>query len=212
MSLAEKISKEIETPEGKAKISKWVVEYIEKENVKSENIKVIMSNTNYLEWLCKFTQDKEGFSNDDWLYFPELIKDSDKENVEKLCLFYEGIDKYARQNHIYPTQCEFGNFYKIRLNEIGFEIGILIGQGTVFFCNKVSAEKEEEFIDFNDIMTGKKQEQLDQINANLVSLSNMVVTAYESGVPIEAITYTLENTIKEITSQKENKPNSLTKK
>lgn len=212
MSLAEKISKEIETPEGKAKISKWVAEYIEKENVKSENIKVIMSNTNYLEWLCKFTQDKEGFSNDDWLYFPELIKDSDKENVEKLCLFYEGIDKYARQNHIYPTQCEFGNFYKIRLNEIGFEIGILIGQGTVFFCNKVSVEKEEEFIDFNDIMTGKKQEQLDQINANLVSLSNMIVTAYESGVPIEAITYTLENTIKEITSQKGNKPNSLTKK
>ena len=33
----------------------------------------------------------------------------------------------------------------------------------------------------------------------------MVVTAYESGVPIEAITNTLSNTINEITSKKDGK-------
>ncbi len=212
MDAAERILKEIETPEGQKKLSKWVEEYIEGEKIKNENIKVMMSNTNYLDWLCKFTQDKEGFSDDDWLYFPEQIKDADKENVEKLWLFYEGIDKYAESNYIYPFQCEFGNFYKIRLNEKGFKIGTLIGQGTVFFCKKIAVKNEQEFIDFNDIINGKKREKVDQIRTSLDSLSNMVLTAYESGVPIEAITYTLENTIKEIIFPKENKSKSLIKK
>ncbi len=212
MSAEEKILKNLETPEGESTMNKFIKEYIEKENVKSEKIKILMSNTNYLEWLNQFTQDKEGFSDNDWLYFPEQISDSDKENVEKLCLFYEGINGYADSNHIYPLQSYFGNFYRIRLDKIGFEIGILIGQETVFFCNKVAVENEQEFIDFNDIMTGKKQEQVDKINANLESLSNMALTAYESGVPIESITYTLENTINKIISKRKNKSKTLTKK
>ena len=40
----------------------------------------------------------------------------------------------------------------------------------------------------------------------------MVTTAYESGVPIEAIVSTLDNTIKEITSKKEDKPKTLVRK
>ena len=67
-------------------------------------------------------------------------------------------------------------------------------------------------IDFNDIIIGKKQDNVDQINATLDSLSNMVITAYESGVPIEAIVSTLDNTIKEITSKKEDKPKTLVRK
>ena len=156
MDAAERILKEIETPEGQKKLSKWVEEYIEGEKIKNENIKVMMSNTNYLDWLCKFTQD--------------------------------------------------------RLNEKGFKIGTLIGQGTVFFCKKIAVKNEQEFIDFNDIINGKKREKVDQIRTSLDSLSNMVLTAYESGVPIEAITYTLENTIKEIIFPKENKSKSLIKK
>ena len=126
--------------------------------------------------------------------------------------FYEGIDKYARSNHIYPSQCEFGNFYKVRLNEIGFKIGISFIQGTKFFCKKVPVESEKEFIDFNDIMTDKNQEQIDLINASLDSLSNMILTIYESGVPIELIAYIVENTIKEITYQKKYNVKSLIKK
>lgn len=208
----EEMLKDLETPEAEAEMNEFIESRLKKEKVKSGEIKILMSNANYLEWLNQFTQDKKGFFDDHWLYLPEQINDSDKENVEKLCLFYEGINGYARLNHIYPLQCDFGNFYRIRLDKIGFEIGILIGQGTVFFCNKVAVENEQEFIDFNDIMTGKKQEQVDKINANLESLSNMVLTAYESGAPIEAITYTLENQINEIISKSQNKSKTLTKK
>ena len=129
-----------------------------------------------------------------------------------LHLFYDGIDKYAGENHIYPTPCDFGNFYRVKLNDFGFEIGILVGQGTAFFFNKASLEDDKEFIDFNDIMIGKKQNNVDQINVTLDSLSSMVIDAYENGVPIEAIVSTLDNTIKGIASKKEDKTKTLVKK
>ena len=62
------------------------------------------------------------------------------------------------------------------------------------------------------LLLEKKQDNVDQINATLDSLSNMVITAYESGVPIEAIVSTLDNTIKGITSKKEDKPKTLVRK
>lgn len=212
MDAATKILKEMKTPKGKAKIKKWVDNYIEEEKVKNEKINTLMSNTSYLDWLINFTKDKNRFCDNDWLYFPERINDTDKENVGHLSLFYIGIKKYANENYIYPIPCKFGNYYRIRLNEVGFEIGILIGQGTVFFFKKVSIENEQEFIDFNDIMVDNKQERVDQINASLEALSNMVLTTYESGVPIESIVETLENTIKEITSPKEGNSKALIKK
>ena len=212
MNAAEKILKDMETPEGQERMKKWAEKYIAEQRENDLKIKNMMSNTTYIEWLKQFTQDKEGFSDDDWLYFPEKISESDKKNVEILHLFYNGIGRYAEKNHIYPTPCDFGNFYRVKLNGFGFEIGILVGQGTVFFFNKVSLEDDKEFIDFNDIMTEKKQDNVDQINTTLESLSNMVVTAYESGVPIEAIINTLDNTIKGITSKKEDKPKTLVRK
>ncbi len=212
MDAATKILKEMKTPKEKAKIKKWFDNYIEEKKVKNEKINSLMSNTSYLDWLSNFTKDKNRFCDNDWLYFPERINDTDKENVGNLSLFYLGIKKYANENYIYPIPCKFGNYYKIILNEVGFEIGILIGQGTVFFCKKVSIDNEQEFIDFNDIMVGNKQERVDQINASLEALSNMVLTTYESGVPIESIVETLENTIKEITSPKEDNSKSLVRK
>lgn len=209
MNAADKILKDIKTLEGKAKMDKWIEKYITEQKVKEKKIKDMMSNTAYIEWLNEFTQDKDGFSDDDWLYFPEKISEFDRKNVEKLCLFYEGIDNYSQQNHIYPTPCEFGNFYRVKLNGFGFEIGILVGQGTIFFFNKVSLKGDKEFIDFNDIMIEKKQDNVDQINATLDSLSSMILTSYESGVPIEAIVSTLDNTIEDITSKKEDKPKTL---
>lgn len=157
------IIKDLET---KVDTDKLINDYAEREKVKHNKIVSLISNTNYFEWLNQFTQDKEVFYSDDWLYTPELIKDSDKENVDKLCFFYKGIDDYATQKNIYPLQCEFGNFYKIRLDAIGFEIGVLIGQGTVFFCEKVAVENEQEFIDFNDIMKNQIQSKKKQLTKN----------------------------------------------
>lgn len=201
------ILKDLQTPEGKAILEKCVEEYIAKIKVRNKKIKSMMSNTEYLEWLDEFTKDKNRFCDDAWLYCPEKISDSDRENVEKLCLFYEGIKEYAIENYIYPTSCDFGEYYKVKLNDFCFKIGILFRQ-TVFFFDKTLIENEKELIDFKDVMIGKKQDNVDKINATLKSLSSEVMAAYESGVPIKAIVDTLENIIEEI-SKKKDKPKTL---
>ena len=76
-----------------------------------------MSNIDYIKWLYQFTQVRDSFSSEDCLYFPDRINESDRKNVDQLDLFYEGISRYANKNYIYPTPCDFGNFYKIKLND-----------------------------------------------------------------------------------------------
>ena len=67
---------------------------------------------------------------------------------------------------------------------------------------KIILEEDKDFIDFNDIMTLKKQDNVDKINTILDSLSSMVIATYESVVPIDAIVNKFDNTIEEITSKK----------
>lgn len=152
MNAAEKILKELKSPAGKVKMDELVDKFIAKEKQKNKEIKNMLSSTDYINWLHDFSKDKNGFSDDDWLYFPEKLSESDREKVGKLYLLYEGIDRYAEENHISPEPCKFGNYYGVKLNDFSFEIGVLIGQGTVSFFNKVPLEDDREFIDFNDIM------------------------------------------------------------
>lgn len=198
MDVISKILEEMDTPEGQKKISKWVEEYVEKEKIIDNKIKEMLSNTDYLKWLDNFTIAHQNFSDDEWLYFPIEISMNDKEQVEKLHLMYRGIDKYASKNYIYPIPCDFGNFYKIKSDNIGYEIGILNGQGTLFFCNRVEIENEKEFIDFNDIMNNKKSDNVSMIEDNLNKLSNMIISLHQSGVSLYAIETTFKSTLDEI--------------
>lgn len=198
MSCAEKILKEINTPEGKEKIKKWAEEYFAKENAKNIKMEEMLSNTDYINWLNKFTIEHSSFTDDDWLYFPEKISKEDLEKVNNLHLVYRGIEKYANENYIYPTNCDFGNFYKIKLENTGFEIGILFGQGTLFFCNRVQIENKKDFIDFDDILNNKTNDNLTTIKNKLNELSNFISSLYKSDVPLEAIVNTLDNTLNEI--------------
>ena len=100
--------------------SSFIEEYFVKIKEENEKIEKMMSNIDYIKWLYQFTQEIDAFSSETLLYCPEKLSASDRKNADQLDLFYEGIKKYANQNYIYPTPCEFGNFYKIRLNEIGF--------------------------------------------------------------------------------------------
>ena len=104
----------------------------------------------------------------------------------------------------HPTSCNFGNFYNIKLENIGFEIGILGRQGTLFFCNRVSIENQKDFIDFNDILNNKNVNvNATAIENKLNELSNLITSLYKSGIPLKAIKSILNNTLKEISSQTE---------
>ncbi len=161
----------------------------------------MMTNTDYIEWLIKFTQERGFFSDDQWAYSEEKISDEDKENVESLGLFYEGIDRYASKNFMYPIEKDFGGYYKVKIGDCGFKIGIFCGQGGFTFCERIPVEKEEDFIDFYDIINNKKQDNYDYICNTLKLLSNIIIEAHEAGVPTKAIHDTCNATIKEISNK-----------
>ena len=126
----------------------------------------LVSNNKYFEWLRDFTEDKNGFSDQDWLYFPEELSKSDRDNVGKLSLFYDCVEDYANQYHISPIKCEFGKFYTIKLDDCGLQIGILEGQGVETFCQKIQIEKDNDFIDFNDIINSYKERIANKSNTS----------------------------------------------
>ena len=193
----------------KEKADKFIMDYIEGLRVSEAKRKEMFSNTNYLKWLESFTIEHPGFSDDDWLYFPEKISQEDNEKVKNLHLFYEGIELYAKKNYIYPTECDFGGYYNIKLDSIGYEIGMLVGQGTVFFCKRTPLNKDLEYIDFNDIMTDKKKDGVDVITRQLKDLSNKVLELHKKGIPLDALIETLDTTLTGIKEEEKNPTKTL---
>ena len=193
----------------KEKADKFIMDYIEGLKVSEVKRKEMFSNTNYLKWLESFTIEHQSFTDDTWLYYPERISKEDNEKVANLHLLYEGIDLYAKKNYIYPTECEFGGYYRIKLDNIGYEIGMLVGQGTLFFCNRTPINKDLEYIDFNDIIGNKKKDNVDIITEQLEDLSNRVLELYKKGVPLDALIDTLDNTLTGIKKEEKNLTKSL---
>ena len=188
-------------------IEQLIKNYIDEERMENAKIKIIMSNPEYMKWIAEFTKDKEGFSDEDLYHY----KDSEKENIEKLGLFYKGVDIYAKTNHIYPKLNEFGSFYKVKYNKSGYQIGCFEGQGrSVYYLTKLSLDKNKGFIEFNDILNNKRQDNVDSINKSLYIISNSIIEAHKNGVPIEAINETVRNTI-DFVSSKDNSKKLLKK-
>ena len=190
----------------------WIENLIKKQEEDREITKKLLSDTSYIEWISSFTQDKDGF--DDETLFSLDKDDPNKKYIKYLNLFYDGINEYAERNYIYPELNEtthhfFGSHFNIRLNDFGFEIGYISGQGVIFLCNKKEIENESDFIDFNDIITNKKQDNVDSINETLNNLSTIVSEAYQNGVPIEAIRNRIDLTIRDLNKIEKDKHKKL---
>ena len=154
-----------------------------------------MSNNEYISWLEKFTEKYSRFSDDSFSVKDKKITSTDLENSQNLSLLYEGIHNYAKENYIYAKQSyDFDNYYLIKYNNIGYKIGVMTGQGTYFFCERIN-EVTDEYIDFNDILLNKKQENTDYYNRRLLQLSSIISYYYEQGIPLKAIEKTIDDTL-----------------
>jgi len=152
----------------------------------------IVQTDDYINWLENFTIKNKAFSDDTWLYFPDRISEEDNEQVSKLSNFYEAIENYASANFIYPTPDEFGNHYRVSNNNIGYDIGIMMGQGALFWVSreKITKKNQNSFIDFELIRTNKKTDREDMIRSKLDSLDNFIIDLANEDVPVEAIAKT----------------------
>jgi len=198
MNIEKETLKGIDDSEEQVKLTKHAEEYKNKTDSKNSKMQAMIANTNYLKWLEKFTLNYPNFTDNDWLYFEDKISKEDNEKINDLHLLYEAIELYASKNYIYPNKYFFGSYYNIKLDNVGYEIGRLSGQGTLFFCNRKELNKDLEYIDFNDIISNKKKDNTIIIENRLTYLSNLVISLYNSGVPLEAIINTLDTTTNEI--------------
>lgn len=77
MTGAEKVLETIKTPEWKEKADKFLKDYVAKCNANEREMKIVFSNTEYINWLINFTNDNNNFTDEDWDYFPEKISEYD---------------------------------------------------------------------------------------------------------------------------------------
>lgn len=152
------INEFIKTEKGKKIFDDMLQKYIEEARIRNENIIDMLSNETYMNWLINFTNESMGFTDNDWLYRKDEISEFDLNNVKKLYILYDILEDYAEKNNIEATPCDFGNLYNFIYNDICFEIGIMVGQGTLFFASRKEFNKELTYINYNDIKLNKEKQ------------------------------------------------------
>ena len=179
---------------------KGVQELREKFERREKSKRRIIENDNYILWLIKFTKEHPRFATDDWLYTPSLISKEDNENVTDLGLLFDIIEEYADKNFIPLFPTEWGGYYLIQYNGIGFNIEVASGQGTIFGVERLD-EVTPQFIDFKLIQKNVDLESTEEIRSKFVAL-NEQIKELSKKVPVTVIRKELSNTLNELIQQK----------
>lgn len=122
---------------------------LKEENEMQEHL---LSNDDYLIWLDIFTKSHGNFTTDEWDY---NVNDINKDDMNKLKLFkylFEGIKEYAMENAIRPIRegSFYSEMYKLHYNNNYYLIGLVVGQGSYYFCQR--KEYIVDSINYDDIM------------------------------------------------------------
>ena len=137
----------------------WLEDYgiVEsRENVVREAI----LNENYFKWLIINSIENPVFFVDDPIK-NILSKEKNLIYKQKLGVLYNAIAKYADSKGIYPLQCNYCIYYKIKIGHVGFDIGMLrFGESSTFFCNKEDIVDENAYINYRDFLDFYKENGL----------------------------------------------------
>lgn len=158
-------------------------------------IKELISNTDYINWISEYTEKHGGFSDQTRFHDKSNLSIEIQNNIDKLIYFFEGIREYAEENYIYPKN-DNGIYYVITYNDINFEIGVNVGQGTICFCTR--STKKDNTIDFNDILKNKRSERTEFINNKLIELQNYLDSLISENIPVEALTETTQKVLQKV--------------
>lgn len=149
-------------------------------------------NIDYMSWLEKFMMDKTYFCTT-WAY-SSLCLEEDSINVNRFSFLYRIIDNYAKENLYYSKKNNRSVFYSIKYNDNVYEVGVVLGPGTYFFCNKV--DTKTDYIDFSDIINNVKRDNLEFIKNKLYDLYLLICSLDSKNIPLEAISETTDTAVK----------------
>jgi len=187
-----------------AKNRKDVYNYVKQSLEKEKRKEEMISNSSYIEWLTGFVNNNKKFYSDSWLYDPERIEEKDRNNVNNLELFFNKLLDELCNNYIYPKVEENSIsktvYYMIKYKKTYFKIGILVGQGSVIFCEKI--ERSRNYTDFNDILTRKIEERKEMIDKDLEKLEEIIYNMLDNNIPINTIINKINSIDKDYKNQK----------
>jgi len=165
--------------------------------------KDLVEKTDYIKWLEKFTKEHPSFSDDTWLYKQDEISKEDYANVCKISTFFSVIERFADKNYFAGIPCDYGMSYYIEYNGKVYEIGTVIGQGAVSFCNTEDINKEATVINFQELanpfaITKLRTESIEKQLKRIDELFNVLVKDEKLNIPIGAIIERAEKVVTEL--------------
>lgn len=102
----------------------------------------------YINWVIKYTEKRNQFYDDDFTI--TKVGEYDEAQMKKLSTFVGLISDYANDNNIESIQNEFGCSYRIKYKDAGLEVGVMHGNGSCCYAQRIPME--EDYIDYNKVM------------------------------------------------------------
>ena len=188
----------------------------------NSKIEEIIGNDDYINWLERFREkllcldflpsndDSKKVLNNLYRYY-ELQKiglsylRQDKENLEKIGLLFYAIERYTKNNYLYPFEKEFNGwwlrYYSIKHNNIGYGFGKMFQRRDRYVFDwvelaTITPEDEHNFIDFKMIQDNITTDRAKIIRRKLETLESFIDSLTEEDVPLTAIEDTTANKIR----------------
>lgn len=156
----------------------------------SESLK---TSNEYMEWIEKNTRLNNSVSTDSFQYQEGTTK-KDIMNAKAIQFLFEEIREYCIDNYIEPKEREYGFYYSIKNNNIGYHVGYDGGQGAYFYCTRLE-KPESDALDFKHVTSGKKLPETLYYEYILQDLSSIIQELQAAGVPEDAIRRTVETSM-----------------
>ncbi len=180
----------------------YIQEYIRKK----DRMKELVISEEYIKWLEEFTKKHPTFNDNEWLYFPEKISKEDNEMVQILSEFFSYIENFADNHYIYPSGQVREEYYSIEYNDKVYEIGVVVGQGAICFCNTKDVDEDARIIPYSEILNPTYTKTLkENVEHNLDELENFLKTLNTRKVPLGAIEQKIRVVLSELKKEKSQK-------
>ena len=164
--------------------------------VNKEKINKILSNEDYINWLEKFTLNTPRFYCDS-CFSPSINSlDNISQNIQDISLLYNAIKNYANDNYIAPIPTVCGDYYSIKHNNVGYQIGIMTGPETIYYCMRT--EEEKNYIPFKDIQNNIKTPTAILINNKMEELTKLISSMIDNDISYDIILGETEKTLQKV--------------
>lgn len=178
-------------------INKIINEIEQEEKIINE----IMIDDKYILWLINF------FEKNNWCNEVEFIDDislEDRDKLGKISYLKKGIDRYASDNFIIPSNLDCGKCYFIEYQNKFYKLYWIPGfeKDFYWFVKVIDNKKVKNSINFKDVIVANKNKSNYLIKERLILLSKFIEESIELGVSSKDVIETVDDTLTKVLVRK----------